>query len=169
MRGIPPGGRLVVHLQDSILFLGFHFEQQPTDWGRKRGHSGEWRSLIVLRTGFFVTAVLRPPFRLRNRPTTNCVFPLDTPRALPQNPLNFSQGDVRKGSGGIVQYLPGWTVQCINPECAARGQWLRADQVHSELCSNCAAPLHRVPPPLGPRMRMRPRTLGTYRPLRPRR
>jgi len=63
-----------------------------------------------------------------------------------------------------VQYLPGWTVQCINPECQARGQWLRVDQMHSELCINCGAPLHRVPPPLGPRLRLRPRTLGSYRP-----
>ena len=26
-----------------------------------------------------------------------------------------------------MQYLPGLTVQCINPLCAARGRWLRAD------------------------------------------
>jgi hypothetical protein len=67
-----------------------------------------------------------------------------------------------------MQYLPGWTVHCINAECMARGTWLRADQVHSELCTNCGAPLHRVPPPLGPRLRLRPRTLSSYRPFRPR-
>ena len=67
-----------------------------------------------------------------------------------------------------VQYLPGWTVQCINAECMARGTWLRADQLHSELCTNCGAPLQRVPPPLGPRLRLRPRTLSSYRPFRPR-
>jgi len=26
-----------------------------------------------------------------------------------------------------MQYLPGFTVQCINPLCEARGQWMRAD------------------------------------------
>ncbi len=69
-----------------------------------------------------------------------------------------------------MQYLPGWTVQCINPECTARGHWLRADQAHPELCSNCGAPLRNVPPPLPPRLRLRPRTLVGYRPPgRPRR
>ena len=65
-----------------------------------------------------------------------------------------------------MQYLPGWTVQCINAGCQARGQWLRVDAVKAELCSNCGAPLHNVPPPLGPRLRLRPRPLGTYRPFR---
>jgi hypothetical protein len=66
--------------------------------------------------------------------------------------------------GENVQYLPGWTVQCINPECLARGHWLRASDSGGELCSNCNAPLHNVPPPLGPRLRLRPRSLGSYRP-----
>ena len=66
--------------------------------------------------------------------------------------------------GETVQYLPGWTVQCINPECAARGHWLRAGDSAGEFCSNCSAPLHNVPPPLAPRLRMRPRSLGSYRP-----
>jgi hypothetical protein len=59
-----------------------------------------------------------------------------------------------------MQYLPGWTVQCINPECQARGHWLRADNAPSDRCCNCGAPLHNVPPPLGPRLRLRPRPLG---------
>ena len=63
-----------------------------------------------------------------------------------------------------MQYLPGWTVQCINPECLARGHWLRAGDSGGELCSNCNAPLRNVPPPLGPRLRLRPRSLGSYRP-----
>jgi hypothetical protein len=63
-----------------------------------------------------------------------------------------------------VQYLPGWTVQCINPECAARGHWLRAADAGGEICSNCSAPLRNVPPPISPRLRMRPRSLGSYRP-----
>lgn len=68
-----------------------------------------------------------------------------------------------------MQYLPGWTVQCINPECEARGQWLRIAVTSPELCTNCGAPLHNVPPPLPPRFRMRPRSLGSYRPAgRPR-
>ena len=66
--------------------------------------------------------------------------------------------------GGNMQYLPGWTVQCINPECLARGHWLRASDSGGELCSNCNAPLRNVPPPLGPRLRLRPRSLGSYRP-----
>ena len=73
-------------------------------------------------------------------------------------------GDRRKRGGKSVQYLPGWTVQCINPECAARGHWLRAGMSGGEFCSNCSAPLHNVPPPLAPRLRMRPRSLGSYRP-----
>src|SRR5208282_4252945 len=49
-----------------------------------------------------------------------------------------------------MQYLPGWTVQCLNQECPARGHWLRVEAAPQDLCSNCGAPLHRVPPPLGP-------------------
>ncbi len=69
-----------------------------------------------------------------------------------------------------MQYLPGWTVQCINPECSARGQWLRVHDAHPDFCINCGAPLNNVPPPLAPRPRLRPRVLGrVYRPLgRPR-
>jgi hypothetical protein len=65
-----------------------------------------------------------------------------------------------------MQYLPGWTVQCINPDCLARGHWLRVTASWPDSCSNCGSPLHNVPPPLSPRFRMRPRTLGTYRPSR---
>ncbi len=63
-----------------------------------------------------------------------------------------------------MQYLPGWTVQCLNQDCPARGHWLRVQSNSPDLCSNCAMPLHRVPPPLGPRFRMRPRQLAGYRP-----
>ena len=65
-----------------------------------------------------------------------------------------------------MQYLPGWTVQCINPECMARGQWLRVDSRPIERCSNCGQLLQGVPPPLAPRLRMRPRSLRGYRPNR---
>jgi hypothetical protein len=64
-------------------------------------------------------------------------------------------------------YLPGWTVQCINPECLAHGHWLRLGMADPDSCTNCGSPLHRVPPPLGPRLRLRPRPLGIYRPTRP--
>jgi hypothetical protein len=68
-----------------------------------------------------------------------------------------------------MQYLPGWTVQCLNPECAARGRWLRVQSAAQEICGSCGAPMHNVPPPLGPRFRMRPRPLASYRPVgRPR-
>ncbi len=63
-----------------------------------------------------------------------------------------------------MQYLPGWTVQCINPECDARGQWLRIRESLLEICPCCGGPLHNVPPPLQPRLRMRPRPLIGYRP-----
>jgi hypothetical protein len=66
-----------------------------------------------------------------------------------------------------VQYLPGWTVQCINPKCEARGHWLRVEASRTEFCSNCREPLRNVPPPLGPKLRLRPRPLGNYRPTRP--
>ena len=53
-----------------------------------------------------------------------------------------------------MQYLPGWTVQCLNAQCSARGQWLRVETPSQEACSSCGAPLQNVPPPLGPRLRM---------------
>jgi len=81
-----------------------------------------------------------------------------------QNRVRALLGARQNKRGRNVQYLPGWTVQCINPECLARGHWLRAAASGGELCSNCNAPLHNVPPPLGPRLRLRPRSLGSYRP-----
>lgn len=69
-----------------------------------------------------------------------------------------------------MQYLPGLTVQCINPMCELRGHWLRADVAgpvaNDGRCLCCGDFLRNVPPPLG-RLRMRPRSL-TARPLRPR-
>ncbi|MGB0034788.1 MAG: hypothetical protein WBP79_04860 [Candidatus Acidiferrales bacterium] len=68
-----------------------------------------------------------------------------------------------------MQNLPGSTVQCLNPECPARGHWLRIQGTLQDHCGSCGAPLHNVPPPLAPRARMRPRPLVGYRPgLRPR-
>jgi len=71
-----------------------------------------------------------------------------------------------------MQYLPGWTVQCINPDCSARGHWLRAHlsgpNAGLEFCPSCGCSLQAVPPPLGPRFRMRPRPLAARPPLRPR-
>jgi hypothetical protein len=69
-----------------------------------------------------------------------------------------------------MTYLSGWTVQCLNPECAVRGHWMRMESAaRPEACGSCGAPLQNVPPPLMPRMRMRPRPLASYRPLgRPR-
>jgi hypothetical protein len=72
----------------------------------------------------------------------------------------------------IMQYLPGFTVQCINPQCDARGHWLRADATGAisddGRCPCCGDFLRNVPPPLGPRFRMRPRPLTGRPPLRPR-
>ena len=71
-----------------------------------------------------------------------------------------------------MQYLPGFTVQCINPQCEARGHWLRADATRAfsdeGRCPCCGDSLRNVPPPLGPRFRMRPRPLTARPPLRPR-
>ena len=71
-----------------------------------------------------------------------------------------------------MQYLPGWTVQCINPDCSARGHWLRAHlsgpNAGLEFCPSCGSTLQAVPPPIGPRMRMRPRPLAARPPMRPR-
>ncbi len=64
-----------------------------------------------------------------------------------------------------MQYLPGWTVQCINPVCEARGHWIRVTEIHAPQCPCCGAPLQNVPPPLAP-LRMRPRPLSAYRPRR---
>jgi len=71
--------------------------------------------------------------------------------------------------GEMMQYLPGWTVQCINPHCGARGHWLRAGMDGQDCCNRCGEPLRTVPPPLAPNLRLRPRPLSTFRPfLRPR-
>ncbi len=71
-----------------------------------------------------------------------------------------------------MQYLPGFTVQCINPQCEARGQWMRADVANTSgndgRCPCCGDLLRNVPPPLGPRFRLRPRSLTARPPLRPR-
>jgi hypothetical protein len=68
-----------------------------------------------------------------------------------------------------MQYMPGFTVQCINPSCEARGQWMRADFTvptpNDGHCPCCGDFLQNVPPPLGPRLRLRPRPL-TARPHR---
>ncbi|HVH71155.1 MAG TPA: hypothetical protein VNB49_08615 [Candidatus Dormibacteraeota bacterium] len=69
-----------------------------------------------------------------------------------------------------MEYLPGLTVQCINPLCEARGHWLRVDAtspIADGRCPTCGDFLRNVPPPLGPRFRMRPRSLAA-RLLRPR-
>jgi hypothetical protein len=60
----------------------------------------------------------------------------------------------------------GGTVQCLNPECMARGRWLRLNDVPQERCSSCGAPLHTVRPPLAPHFRARTRPpLRNYRPM----
>jgi hypothetical protein len=72
----------------------------------------------------------------------------------------------------LMQYLPGFTVQCINPLCEARGHWQRVDpagpMMNEGRCPCCGDFLQTVPPPLTPRFRMRPRPLTARPPLRPR-
>jgi len=64
--------------------------------------------------------------------------------------------------------MPGSTVQCLNPQCAARGLWLRAELVGTEICPTCGEALRHVPPPLMQRHPLRPRPLPPRPPLRPR-
>ncbi len=64
-----------------------------------------------------------------------------------------------------MQYLPGWTVQCINPECNERGHWMRVKETTPDDCPTCGARLRNVPPPLAS-FRLRPRPLSAYRPRR---
>lgn len=61
--------------------------------------------------------------------------------------------------------MPGSTVQCMNPLCEAKGNWLRAELVGSENCPTCGQVLRFVPPPL-PRHHLRPRPAARP-PLRP--
>ncbi|HTZ33461.1 MAG TPA: hypothetical protein VMH31_13455, partial [Methylomirabilota bacterium] len=63
--------------------------------------------------------------------------------------------------------MPGSTVQCINPSCEAKGNWLRAEHVGSENCPACGHALRHVHPPL-PRYHLRPRSAPSRPPLRPR-
>ena len=85
---------------------------------------------------------------------------------------NEIHGSDAAAKGEFMQYLPGFTVQCINPLCEARGHWLRADATITlgteGRCPCCGDFLRNVPPPLGPRFRMRPRLLAGRQPLRPR-
>lgn len=67
-----------------------------------------------------------------------------------------------------MAFMPGSTLQCINPLCEARGHWLRADLVPSEHCPTCGESLRYVPPPLAIRPRFRPRLIAPRPPLRPR-
>jgi hypothetical protein len=71
-----------------------------------------------------------------------------------------------------MQHLPGETVQCVNPECTARGRWVRVQEQPLERCLDCGVEVHSVHPPLAPqalRMRMRARPQRAYRPMgRPR-
>lgn len=64
--------------------------------------------------------------------------------------------------------MPGSTVQCMNPLCEAKGNWLRAELVGSENCPACGQVLRFVPPPLMPRHHLRPRPSPSRPPLRPR-
>jgi hypothetical protein len=112
-------------------------------------------------------------------------------RLTPLHPCATIRAIIRSSSGGFpaspfgkrrtrrkplrkddMQYLPGFTVQCINPLCEARGQWLRADATRpfgiEGICPCCGDSVRNVPPPLGPRFRMRPRPLTARPPLRPR-
>jgi len=106
-------------------------------------------------------------------------FSLDTTPGKRNNPPHLAASAARRSQlsqaaagGSNMQYLPGWTVQCINQACAARGHWLRAHlsgpNAGLEFCPSCGSALQAVPPPIGPRLRMRPRLLAARPPLRPR-
>ncbi len=67
-----------------------------------------------------------------------------------------------------MAFMPGSTVQCVNARCEARGRWVKAEHIGSELCPACGESLRNVPPPLMPRHHFRPRPLAPRPPLRPR-
>jgi hypothetical protein len=107
-------------------------------------------------------------------------FFVDTISTSPHNFLvrlarNFSRlreltpARERMAAGGwdLMSFLPGSTVQCINPNCEARGRWVRAEQVSSERCPSCGESLRHVRPPLAPRHHFRPRPVAPRPPLRP--
>jgi hypothetical protein len=113
------------------------------------------------------------------------VFTLDTTGTSPHNARTFGcvigfSGELwrrpppslRRWGKISMQYLPGFTIQCINAFCDLRGHWLRADASgpisEDGRCPCCGDMLRTVPPPLGPRFRMRPRPLTARPPLRPR-
>jgi len=122
----------------------------------------------------------RKSTRLQPHPYILCGLFLTPPASRPHNPASLllqTPGRVglrhqRPLGGSNMQYLPGWTVQCINQECSARGHWLRAHlsgpNAGLEFCPSCGSSLQAVPPPIGPRLRMRPRSLAARPPLRPR-
>jgi hypothetical protein len=64
--------------------------------------------------------------------------------------------------------MPGSTVQCVNPQCEVKGKWMRAEATGGENCPMCGEGLRHVPPPLMPRLRMRPRAAGMRPSMRPR-
>ena len=64
--------------------------------------------------------------------------------------------------------MPGSTVQCVNPRCEVKGNWMRAEANGSDHCPACGEELRHVPPPLMPRMRFRPRPAAPRPSLRPR-
>lgn len=64
--------------------------------------------------------------------------------------------------------MPGSTVQCMNPQCPARGLWLRAELVGTDSCPTCGETLRHVLPPLMPRHQLRPRPQAPRPSFRPR-
>ena len=64
--------------------------------------------------------------------------------------------------------MPGSTVQCVNPQCQIKGNWMRAETVGSDQCPLCGETLRHVPPTLMPRFRARPRSAAPRPPMRPR-
>lgn len=68
----------------------------------------------------------------------------------------------------IMPFMPGYTVQCVNPLCEAKGHWMRAELIGSERCPTCGESLRHVPPPLMARHHLRPRPLAPRPPHRPR-
>src|SRR5216684_4894996 len=95
-----------------------------------------------------------------------------SPRGNSGLATRLASQEAQAAEGNAMQFLPGFTVQCINPQCEARGHWLRADATRAfsdeGICPCCGDFLRNVPPPLGPRFRMRPRPLTVRPPLRPR-
>ena len=158
---------------------GIRLHSSSDSWTRGAGDCGSDDANTLSRGVIAGTGAWPKIHRAQANPYILCAFSLTLLRCratIPPSccfrPRAISQIARAATGGSNMQYLPGWTVQCINQACAARGHWLRAHlsgpNAGLEFCPSCGCSLQAVPPPIGPRLRMRPRSLAARPPLRPR-